>query len=86
MKIGTDYLQFTKALALVMLIAYVVQIIATFVAICIEDDLSEPLLQLISSALGFYGVVYGCYAGNSAIEKAVNAAKQREKDTKDSVG
>lgn len=75
MKIGSDYVQFSKALALCMLLAYIIQIAATFAAICINIDLAEPLLQLMTSALSFYGIVYGCYAGNSAVEKAVNANK-----------
>lgn len=84
MKIGSDYMQFTKALAMAMLISFVIQIVATFVAICIDENLAEPLHDLISSALSFYGIVYGCYAGNSAIEKAVNASRKQENN--DSVG
>lgn len=77
MKARPDYVQFTKALALVMLVAFVLQIVATFAAICIDNALADPLQQLISSAMSFYGIVYGCYAGNSAIEKAVNAGKHK---------
>lgn len=73
MRLGTDYMQFSKALAIAMLLAYIVQIAATFTAICLNVSLADPLLQLMSSALAFYSIVYGCYAGNSAVEKAVNA-------------
>ena len=90
MNIGDGYVQFTKLLAGAMCIAYIIQIAATFVMICFRMELADPLLALLKNALGFYGLIYGCYAGNSAVEKArqtktvVESIIDNEK--KDSVG
>lgn len=78
MRIGDEHVQFTKLLAIALCAFYVTQTAATFIMICVMMEVADPLLMLMKDTLWLYGLIYGCYAGNSAVEKTFTLKRQAD--------
>lgn len=75
MKIGEEYVQYSKVFTASVGIAYALQVIATIALVCIRPDSADFLIEILSTTTGLFGLVFGCYTGNSVIEK-VNTTKK----------
>lgn len=82
MRIGEAYIQYSKIFTAVVGVLYAVQVGATIALVCHCPDAAEYLLDILSTTTGLFGLVFGCYTGNSVVEKvnttrkAVSAAMQ----------
>lgn len=75
MKIGEEYVQYSKVFTASVGIAYALQVIATIVLVCIHPDSADYLIEILSTTTGLFGLVFGCYTGNSVVEK-VNSTRK----------
>lgn len=75
MKIGEEYVQYSKVFTASVGIAYALQVIATIALVCIRPDSADFLIEILSTTTGLFGLVFGCYTGNSVVEK-VNSTRK----------
>ncbi|MCI6374096.1 MAG: hypothetical protein MR821_02225 [Clostridiales bacterium] len=75
MKIGEAYIQYSKIFTAVVGVLYAVQVGATIALVCRRPDAAEYLIDILSTTTGLFGLVFGCYTGNSVVEK-VNTTRK----------
>lgn len=75
LKIGEEYVQYSKLFTASVGIAYALQVIATISLVCIRPDSADFLIEILSTTTGLFGLVFGCYTGNSVVEK-VNTTRK----------
>ena len=75
MRIGEEYVQYSKLFTASVGIAYALQVIATIALVCIRPDAADYLIEILSTTTGLFGLVFGCYTGNSVVEK-VNTTRK----------
>lgn len=68
---GVRYVQYSKKFTGVAGVAYLIQVIATIVLVCVYSHASSALLDILGTTTGLVGLIFGCYTGNSAVEKYV---------------
>lgn len=71
MNIRGKYVQYSKVFTSVAGMAYIIQVIITIILVCTADYASDPLIEILKTTTGVMGIVFGCYSGNSAVEKVV---------------
>lgn len=71
MKIGEQYIQYSKIFTSVAGILYAMQVLATIVMVCLSPESSDALVSVLEVTTGVMGIIFGCYSGNSAVEKVV---------------
>ena len=71
MKIRGTYVQYSKVFTSLAGFAYFCQVVATIVLVCTAEYASDALIEILKTTTGVMGVVFGCYTGNSAVEKVV---------------
>jgi len=72
MEIGGKYVQYSKLFVGIAGVAYLMQVVATIVLVCVFDYASSALLEILGTTTGLIGLFFGCYTGNSATEKWFN--------------
>lgn len=72
MKIRGTYVQFSKVFTSIAGLAYFFQVVVTVVLVCTADYASDALIEILKTTTGVIGVIFGCYSGNSAVEKVVS--------------
>lgn len=72
MNIRGTYIQFSKVFTSLAGLAYFVQVVATIILVCMADYAAESLIEILKTTTGVVGVIFGCYSGNSAVEKVVS--------------
>lgn len=71
MKIGEQYIQYSKIFTSVAGILYAVQVLVAIVMVYLSPDSSDALVSVLEVTTGVMGIIFGCYSGNSAVEKVV---------------
>lgn len=71
MHIRGHYVQYSKVFTSLAGLAYFIQVVATIVLVCTVHDVSDALIDILKTTTGVMGIVFGCYTGNSAVEKVV---------------
>lgn len=71
MKINGEYVQYSKAFTTVVGLSYLVQVVATIILVCKCEYASSALLEILQTTTGLFGLTFGCYTGNSAVEKYI---------------
>lgn len=64
-------MQYSKVFTALVGLAYFAQVVATIVLVCTSIESSDALIEILKTTTGVMGVVFGCYTGNSAVEKVV---------------
>ena len=67
-----QYMQYSKLFTSAFGLAYLLQVTSTVILVCIFPDAQDALLELLKTTTGLFGVVFGCYTGNSTMEKYIN--------------
>ena len=67
-----QYMQYSKIFTSAFGVAYLLQIASVTVLICLYPDAQDALLELVKTTTGLFGIVFGCYTGNSTMEKYIN--------------
>jgi len=70
--IAERYIQYSKLFTSCFGVAYLLHVISTVVLICLFPEQAEYLLDALTTTTGLFGLVFGCYTGNSTIEKYIN--------------
>ena len=68
---GVRYVQYSKIFAGVAGIAYLIQVTVTIVLVCVYNYAASALLDILGTTTGLVGVIFGCYTGNSTVEKYI---------------
>ncbi len=67
-----QYMQYSKLFTTAFGVAYLLQVASVTVLICLYPDAQDALLELVKTTTGLFGIVFGCYTGNSTMEKYIN--------------
>lgn len=73
MKIRGQYVQYSKLFTSLAGLAYFIQVVITIILVCTNIESSDALVEILKTTTGVMGVVFGCYTGNSAVEKVVTS-------------
>ena len=65
------YIQYSKIFVGIAGIAYLVELVAIIVLVCMCHYAANALLNILSTTTGLVGIIFGCYTGNSAAEKYI---------------
>lgn len=65
------HVQYSKIFTSAAGIAYSAQVIATIVLVCLFPYQADALIDILGTTTGLIGLIFGCYSGNSAVEKYV---------------
>lgn len=68
---GVRYVQYSKIFAGVAGIAYLIQVTVTIVLVCMYTHAASALLDILGTTTGLVGLIFGCYTGNSTVEKYI---------------
>lgn len=71
MKIGEQYIQYSKIFTSIAGICYIIQVLATMIMVCCKPESSDSLIAVLETTTGVVGIIFGFYSGNSAVEKVV---------------
>lgn len=77
MNIRGSYVQYSKVFTSLVGLAYFAQVVATIILVCTADYASDALIEILKTTTGVMGVVFGCYSGNSAVEKVVTKSSTK---------
>ena len=69
MNLRGQYVQFSKIFVTVVAIAYFLQVGVTIFMVCMHPESSSAMVDILEITTGFMVVAFGCYSGNSAVEK-----------------
>lgn len=73
MEVNGKYIQYSKVFTGIAGVAYLIQVIAMIVLVCLCNYAADALLEILGTTTGLVGVIYGCYTGNSATEKVIRS-------------
>ena len=76
MNIRGKYVQYSKVFTSLAGLAYITQVIVTIVLVCTADYAADALIEILKTTTGVMGIIFGCYSGNSAVEKVVTKSTQ----------
>lgn len=79
MRIGDTYIQYSKIITSLAALAYAAQVSITIVLACNVPEASDTLIEILKTTTGLFGLIFGCYTGNSVVEKVNTAKKSTEK-------
>lgn len=79
MRIGDTYIQYSKIITSLAALAYAAQVSITIVLACNVPEASDALIEILKTTTGLFGLIFGCYTGNSVVEKVNTAKKSTEK-------
>lgn len=71
MQNNQKYIQYSKLFTGIAGAAYLIQVTVTIVLVCIYNYAASALLDILGTTTGLVGVIFGCYTGNSTIEKYI---------------
>ena len=69
MRIGDTYIQYSKIITSLAALAYAAQVAITIVLACNVPEASDALIEILKTTTGLFGLIFGCYTGNSVVEK-----------------
>ena len=69
MRIGNTYIQYSKIITSLAALAYAAQVSITIVLACNVPEASDALIEILKTTTGLFGLIFGCYTGNSVVEK-----------------
>lgn len=65
-------MQYSKLFTAAVGAAYFAQVVTTMVLVCSYSEAASALLDILKTTTGLFGLIFGCYTGNSAVEKVVS--------------
>lgn len=65
------YIQYSKIFTGTAGAAYLIQVAITIVLVCTNNYASSALLEILGTTTGLVGLIFGCYTGNSTVEKYI---------------
>lgn len=71
MNAGKKYVQYSKLFTGAAGAAYLIQVTATIILVCTNNYASHALLEILGTTTGLVGLIFGCYTGNSTVEKYI---------------
>lgn len=71
MKILGQYIQYSKIFTSYVGFAYLAQVCLTIFLVYTRPSVASALLEILKTTTGLVGLVFGCYSGNSVVEKYV---------------
>lgn len=72
MNISERYIQYSKIFTSCFGVCYLLHVISTITLLCLFPEQAGYLLDALDTTTGLFGLVFGCYTGNSTVEKYIN--------------